>query len=93
MMIIFQNKIINNKISRYLDADLVVSVPKVVLGDGLEAVAAPADVHPPHPRHYLTHVPAEQRGPGLACTVHMVLVQYSISLENNGGWGLDRQYY
>ena len=61
----------------FSNADLVVSVAEVVLGDGLEAVAAPADVHPPHPRHYLTHVPAEQRGPGLACTVHLVLVQHS----------------
>ena len=81
----------------FSNADLVVSVAEVVLGDGLEAVAAPADVHPPHPRHYLTHVPAEQRGPGLACisnvTVQYSTVQYSISLENNGGWGLDRQYY
>ena len=51
----------------FSNADLVVSVAEVVLGDWLEAVAAPADVHPPHPRHYLTHVPAEQRGPGLAC--------------------------
>ena len=57
------------------------SVAEVVLGDGLEAVAAPGDVDPPHPGHDLPHVPAEQGWPGLACisyiTVQFSTVQYS----------------
>ena len=54
----------------------MVSVAEVVLGDGLEAVAAPGDVHPPHPGHDLAHLPAEQGGAGLACSSN-ITVQYS----------------
>ena len=54
----------------------MVSVAEVVLGDWLEAVTAPGDVHPPHPGHDLPHVPAEQGGPGLACSSN-ITVQYS----------------